>query len=133
MATVPGRVEIDGEPVQWSVQVHRRDTGALLASGASSSAGLFEFTVDYLGAVNVVAFLDVGQPWAASAAVAEETRAIPRNANGHWYAAEQAGNTGAVEPNWPTDGGVIADGDVLWRDQGNTPKPLIQGPFIPVP
>lgn len=44
---------------------------------------------------------------------------VPSARNGHTYRKlSGTGNTGATEPTWPTDGSSVADGDVVWIDDG---------------
>jgi len=49
---------------------------------------------------------------------------------GHWYECEQAGTTHSSAPIWPTDGGTVTDGTVVWRDMGAMERPWAEGPFI---
>jgi hypothetical protein len=61
-----------------------------------------------------------GATWAASAAVALGQPAIPVTANGHLYQCTTAGTTGATQPAWPTSGGTVTDGTVVWTDLGTS-------------
>ncbi len=36
----------------------------------------------------------------------------------NFYKVTAAGNTGGVEPTWPTDGSTVTDGTVTWKDMG---------------
>lgn len=56
--------------------------------------------------------------WAATTAKVIGNVVIPSVANNHWYMAVQAGDTGASEPTWPTDGSTVVDGTVTWQDMG---------------
>lgn len=59
--------------------------------------------------------------------------------NGHLYICVDAGTTGANQPVWPlTEGGLILDGTVLWKEQtpvmansipAPSPLPLVLGPL----
>lgn len=55
--------------------------------------------------------------WQASTAYLIDDEILPVIHNGHLYKATVAGNSGAVEPAWPTDGSTVNDGTVIWEDQ----------------
>ena len=61
--------------------------------------------------------------WPGNAAQA----VVPIVPNGHWYHSLDAGFTGETEPTWPTNGGMIVDGDLTWTDEG-----LLEDVSIPV-
>lgn len=42
----------------------------------------------------------------------------PPEANGHEYQCTTGGQSGSAEPVWPTDGGTVTDGTVVWTDEG---------------
>lgn len=57
--------------------------------------------------------------WTATTAITGGVR--PTTPNGHLYrlfATTGAGETGATEPTWPTDGSTVVDGDLTWIDSG---------------
>lgn len=56
--------------------------------------------------------------WAASTAYPKYAVRQPTAANGHYYQAQGAGSSAAVEPTWPTDGSSVVDGAVTWLDVG---------------
>jgi hypothetical protein len=46
---------------------------------------------------------------------------IPTTPNGHTYCQIAAtGVNGTTEPTWPTSGGTVSDGNVIWQDVGTT-------------
>ena len=47
--------------------------------------------------------------------------ALPTTSNGHWYQGSSVTapyTGGSTEPTWPTDGGTVTDGDLVWTDMG---------------
>lgn len=56
--------------------------------------------------------------WSASQAAALGDLAVPTTSNGHMYQCTTAGTTGATQPTWPTGGGTVTDGTVVWTDLG---------------
>src|SRR6185369_6338863 len=46
----------------------------------------------------------------------------PTVANGHWYRVSVAGTSAVSEPTFPTNGGSVIDGTVVWEDQGVIPS-----------
>lgn len=62
-----------------------------------------------------------GYNWTANTAVlAGEvwTPSAPSTGNGHTYQAQNSGNTGADEPDWPlTDGGTVTVNGVTWKEK----------------
>lgn len=42
----------------------------------------------------------------------------PTSYNGHCYQANSSGTSGAIEPAWPTNGTVVTDSGVSWKDIG---------------
>ncbi len=63
------------------------------------------------------------QRWRGGEAYRFGDTVIPTVENGHYYRAVQAGTSAAVggEPTWPTDGGVVSDNGLVWKDQGTLP------------
>jgi len=58
-----------------------------------------------------------GHTWTATMAY-DAGIVVPTTRNGHAYTAETAGTSGASQPTWPTTGGTVTDGSVVWRDMG---------------
>lgn len=46
----------------------------------------------------------------------------PSSANGHFYRAVVAGTSAVGEPTFPTNGGSVIDGTVVWEDEGAIPS-----------
>lgn len=42
----------------------------------------------------------------------------------HYYRATTDGSTGSTVPAFPTAGGTVTDGDIVWQDMGETPRLL---------
>ncbi len=62
--------------------------------------------------------------WSATAAATEGSFIKPTTANQHFYKCITAGNTGASEPTWPTDGSTVNDGAAVWKDMGTVEATL---------
>lgn len=60
-----------------------------------------------------------GSSWTASTAVPLGQPAVPTTSNGHLYQCTTAGTTGSTQPTWPTGGGTVTDGTVVWTDLGS--------------
>lgn len=56
--------------------------------------------------------------WASTSTRAAGVYGVPTTPNGHYYKCTTAGTTGATQPTWPTTGGTVTDGTVVWRDMG---------------
>lgn len=61
---------------------------------------------------------DDAAAWAATTAVALGAFRVPTAANTHFYKCTAAGTTAASAPTWPTDGTIVTDGTVTWKDMG---------------
>ena len=59
-------------------------------------------------------------PWQASAAYVAGQVTRPVTANSHLYQCTTAGTTGSSQPTWPTGGGTVTDGTVVWQDLGTS-------------
>lgn len=60
--------------------------------------------------------------WAASTYYADIAVIVPTVVNGYWYQPQATGQTGTVEPTWPTGlGATVVDGTVTWENMGTTP------------
>jgi hypothetical protein len=57
-------------------------------------------------------------PWQASLAYTAGQVTRPASANGHLYQCTTAGTTGSSQPAFPTGGGTVTDGSVVWQDLG---------------
>jgi hypothetical protein len=63
--------------------------------------------------------------WVANTAYSLNDLVVPTTANGHYYKATTAGTSHVTdEPTWPTNGTTVADGTVVWTDQGLLPNGL---------
>lgn len=56
--------------------------------------------------------------WSGSASITLGAYRVPTTPNGHFYKCTTAGTTSSSEPTWPTNGGTVTDGTVVWTDQG---------------
>lgn len=56
--------------------------------------------------------------WSFSTEKEEGDKVIAIIDNNHEYSCIGNGETGSVEPIWPTDGGIVGDGDIFWVDLG---------------
>lgn len=65
---------------------------------------------------------DIYPAWPVSTAVTLNDIYLPTQPNGHKYQATTvSGNTGTIEPTWPTGaGGTVVDGAVTWTEAGAT-------------
>jgi hypothetical protein len=59
-------------------------------------------------------------PWVASTAYKLGDIARPTAANSHLYQCTTAGTSGSTQPTWPTGGGTVTDGTVVWTDLGTS-------------
>lgn len=133
--TVNGTVNIDGNPREKKVSIFSAGGNAVptIVGHATSSDIDGSYSVDVLkerdGYLMGIAYDDYGKTWSPSTAFALDDLAIPLTANTHWYKVTTAGTTGASEPTWPTGGGTVADGTVVWTDMGLIESPVARGPF----
>lgn len=61
---------------------------------------------------------DAAAAWTATTAYAIGAVVRPTSANGRWYVATTGGTSGASQPVFPTTGGTVNDGSVVWQDMG---------------
>lgn len=59
--------------------------------------------------------------WQATHAYVIGDQRRPTVANGHYYQVSVAGTSGSSQPTFPTNGGSVIDGTVVWEDQGAIP------------
>lgn len=134
---VSGAVTVDGEPRSRTVEMFRVDLDPPMhVASAESDAVTGAYSIDFANErfpVIGLARVLYGDPWSAGTLIALDQRGWPADApNGHWYTAEVAGTTGSTEPEWPTDGSIVTDGTVTWRDMGLMEAPWAAGPYLPV-
>lgn len=60
--------------------------------------------------------------WQATHAYVVGDQRRPTVANGHFYQASVAGTSGSSQPTFPSDGGSVIDGTLVWEDQGAVPS-----------
>ena len=58
--------------------------------------------------------------WAASGVYVLGDIVRPTTANSHLYQCTTAGTASSTAPTWPTSGGTVTDGTVVWTDLGTT-------------
>lgn len=94
---------------------------SVIGQGASSGGTLTVSTIPIISD-----FVPSFPQWTASVNYAVNSIVVPTASNGHYYKAVQAGQSGAVQPTFPTGTGAqVADGQVIWREGGllNTAAP----------
>jgi hypothetical protein len=64
--------------------------------------------------------------WQSAHAYVVGDARIPTVANGRWYRVIVAGTSAVSEPTFPTNGGSVIDGTVVWEDQGVIPSGTAQ-------
>ncbi len=110
-------------------------SGEFLGSTDSdATTGAYSLPTTEGGAIYALAFIDRGDVWVPTTAYALGATALTRTNNDHWYEVETAGTTGPSEPTWPTSGGTVTDGTVVWRDKGmiaptEADHPWAEGPY----
>jgi hypothetical protein len=69
--------------------------------------------------------------WVASTALIAGSIIVPTAPNGHLYKAIQGGNTGTVQPTFPTAAGAVVSestpGTITWQEAGSTSTPAPRG------
>lgn len=60
--------------------------------------------------------------WQATHAYVVGDQRRPTVGNGHFYQVSVPGTSGASQPTFPTTGGSVIDGTVVWQDQGAIPS-----------
>lgn len=114
-STVIADVLVEGVAADRRYRVFDSVTGTLLASGSGDSISA---NIPARDLVDVLVYDDHPSLWAPGATVAPNQTVQPREYNGHYYAALSGGVAGGTEPVWPTNGGAVGDGSVVWGDQG---------------
>jgi hypothetical protein len=96
------------------------DSSAGLAIGDQLLIGALDD--DHEVAVVLARTPDLSQvgDWEGETGYALDEVVEPDSPNGHTYVCVKAGDSGSVEPTWPTDGSAVIDGDVVWLDRGLT-------------
>jgi hypothetical protein len=61
-------------------------------------------------------------PWTADTPFDRDALIVPNPPNGHYYRAENSGETGSMPPNFPMDGSEVSDKDLRWKDVGSIPN-----------
>jgi hypothetical protein len=74
--------------------------------------------VAYGTVIQQVAGPTTAPPWFTSGTYALGDIARPTSANSHLYQCTTAGTASATQPTWPTGGGTVPDGSVVWQDLG---------------
>ncbi|MDO6747219.1 hypothetical protein [Gilvimarinus sp. 1_MG-2023] len=143
---VAGQLRVAGEPVKRVLRAFSYDSVTHTTAGASVDEsrtlgstvsseldGSYELELQggFEGDVFVVAFDDYGQPFTASASVAEGDRIHPTTPNGLVYEVTADGVLPASEPVWSTDtenAQTVGTASVM-----PTPfyRPLVHGPVTP--
>jgi len=70
------------------------------------------------GGIGLQVINGITPAWQASTAYALNWKVQPTSSNGHYYQATTAGTSGSTQPSWPTNGGTVNDGTVVWTDEG---------------
>lgn len=96
-----------------------------VAKDASLQLGVTPGTNNGVGAFNVSAVGGVESYEGATAVVWAGTTAkvvgdvvVPVVSNSRWYMCTTAGTTAGSAPTFPTNGGTVTDGSVVWQDMG---------------
>lgn len=109
--TVPGERVADGSVV-WEV-LEKEPLALFEDKFLEVRAHLSRYYRDAYAA------LTSSQEWSSSDTRANNVITWPTTVNGHAYRAEVGGTTAGTEPTWPTNGGTVTDGTVVWRDMGS--------------
>jgi hypothetical protein len=113
----PGTTVTDGSAISGSNVVT-----SLTAAFASGDTGVFITASGVIPANTyirwTVAPSSPGFVWTASVAYVAGQVITPVTANGHLYQCTTGGTSGTSQPSFPTGGGTVADGTVVWQDLG---------------
>ena len=118
-------------PVSRRVVLIDAATLTVTGTGVSSAVdGTYSIVTNTDGIVYGLDFPDYGTEWKTATARALNDKCVTTANNNHWYQVETAGTTGTAEPTWPTSGGTVSDGTVVWRDKGVMERPWAEGPYF---
>lgn len=122
----------------WAASLRARKVQVTTNNGQDGSIGL---TGQALGSFGIPTewgrILTIGKQtfastqaissWVANHAYALNDLVVPTTPNGHYYKATTGGTSDAMtEPTFPTNGTTVADGTVVWTDQGLLPNGVDQ-------
>ncbi len=103
-------------------QIYLNSNWITSATASFASGDLFKSIYGTGTGVNAfiarVATPSTAIPWFPSGVYALGDVTRPATANGHLYQATTAGTASSSQPAWPTGGGTVTDGTVVWQDLG---------------